>query len=140
MHRGQTYISLKSLPMKRLFSLLILLVAVNSVSLAQQSELPRLKTYYLVLLKTGPVRNQDSLTVQILQKGHMDHLNKMYSEKRMCLAGPMGIKHDIRGICVYNVDSLEEAVRFANEDPAVKAGRLTAEVIPWMSESGNCLP
>jgi uncharacterized protein YciI len=126
--------------MKRLFTLLVLLTGINSATLAQKSELPQLKTYYLVLLKTGPTRNQDSLTVQHLQKGHMDHLNKMYNEKKMCLAGPMGVKHDIRGICVYNVESLDEAVRFANEDPAVKAGRLVAEVIPWMSESGNCLP
>jgi uncharacterized protein YciI len=126
--------------MKRLFTLLILLTGINSATIAQQSELPQLKTYYLVLLKTGPTRNQDSLTIQQLQKGHMAHLNKMFTEKKMCLAGPMGVKHDIRGICVYNVESLDEAVRFANEDPAVKAGRLVAEVIPWMSESGNCLP
>ena len=99
-----------------------------------------MKTYYLVLLKKGPVRDQDSLTVNQIQAGHLAHMEKMHKEKRMCLGGPMAVNHEIRGICVYNTASLDEAVKYVNEDPAVISGRLIAEVIPWYSESGNCLP
>jgi uncharacterized protein YciI len=128
-------------------SLLILfMLAIAGPSAKGQNSTPvpglekTMKTYYLVLLKKGPVRDQDSLTVTQIQAGHMAHLEKMHKENRMCLAGPMAVSHDIRGICVYNTASLEEAVKFANEDPAIKSGRLIAEVIPWYSESGNCLP
>jgi uncharacterized protein len=109
-------------------------------SVKAQDSIPKLKTYYLVLLKKGPVRTQDSLAVEEIQRGHMAHLEKMHAEKKMCLGGPMGVNHEIRGICVYNTKSLEETTKLVNEDPAVKSGRLIAEIIPWLSESGNCLP
>jgi uncharacterized protein YciI len=105
-----------------------------------QDQTPRLKTYYLVLLKKGPNRAQDSLAIEEIQRGHMAHLEKMAAEKKMCLGGPMGVSHEIRGICVYNTASLEETTQLVHQDPAIKSGRLIAEIIPWLSESGNCLP
>ena len=111
-----------------------------SSGLQAQDKTPQLKTYYLVLLKKGPNRSQDSLSIGEIQRGHMAHLEKMATEKKMCLGGPMGVSHEIRGICVYNTSSLEEATQLVNQDPAIKSGRLIAEIIPWLSESGNCLP
>lgn len=99
-----------------------------------------MKTYYLVLLKKGPNRSQDSLTVAKIQEGHMAHIRKMAETGKMCLAGPLMDDQDIRGICVYNVNSAEEASRLANDDPAIKSGRLIAEVHPWYSARGSKLP
>jgi uncharacterized protein YciI len=45
-----------------------------------------------------------------------------------------------RGICIYDVKSLERAKALAEADPAVKAGRLRVEVHPWMSQKGAKLP
>lgn len=129
--------------MKKLILLLGFMCAasgINAQHTLPDSGVQSMKTYYLVLLKKGPHRDQDSLTVEKIQAGHMEHLEKMHKEKKMCLAGPMGINTEIRGICVYNTETLEEAVQLANADPAVRSGRLIAEVIPWLSQSGNCLP
>lgn len=99
-------------------------------------EKEEMKTYYLVFLKKGPKRDQDSAAAAEIQKGHMAHLTKMYNEGKMDLAGPMMEEGDLRGICVYNVGSKEEAVKLAESDPAVTSGRLKAEVHAWYSQKG----
>lgn len=95
-----------------------------------------MKTYYLVLLKKGPVRTQDSTTSAQIQEGHLKHLNKMYTAGKMNLAGPLLDDGDIRGICIYNVADLKEAKQLADEDPAIKSGRLIAEIHPLYSAKG----
>lgn len=126
--------------MKNIITSLIFLVCLSGYSIVKAGDEPKLKTYYLVLLKKGPHRDQDSLTARKIMEGHMAHLNKMATDKKMCIAGPVAADMELRGICVYTTDTKEEAQKLANSDPAVVAGRLIAEVIPWMSESGNCLP
>lgn len=98
-----------------------------------------MKTYYLVFLKKGIKRDQDSIASAKIQEGHMAHLNKMYAEGKMDLAGPMMNDGDLRGICVYNVGSLEEAKKLVNSDPAITSGRLVAEILPWYSQKGAVL-
>ncbi len=98
-----------------------------------------MKTYYLVFLKKGPNRNQDSVTVKKLQEGHMAHLTKMAESGKMDIAGPIMADIDLRGICIYNVTTKEEAEKLVNEDPMVKAGRLIAEILPFYSAKGATL-
>ncbi len=98
-----------------------------------------MKTYYLVFLKKGPKRDQDSASAAEIQKGHMAHLTKMYNEGKMDLAGPIMSDNAIRGICVYNVKTMEEAKQLAESDPAVTSGRLVVEIISWYSQKGAAL-
>lgn len=98
-----------------------------------------MKTYYMVFLKKGPNRNQDSTTVTKLQEQHIAHLNKMADAGKMDLAGPFMDNGEIRGICVYNVTTKEEAEKLANEDPMVKAGRLIVEIHPWYAAKDSKL-
>ena len=98
-----------------------------------------MKTYYLVFLKKGANRSQDSATVQKLQEAHIAHLTKMGALGKMDIAGPVTSDTDLRGICIYNVATKEEAEKLANEDPMVKAGRLMVEVLPFYSAQGASL-
>jgi uncharacterized protein YciI len=98
-----------------------------------------MKMYYLVFLKSGANRTQDSITVKKLQEGHMAHLTKMAEMGKMDIAGPVDSKGELRGICVYNTATKEEAEKLANEDPMVKAGRLAVEVLPFYSAKGASL-
>jgi uncharacterized protein len=98
-----------------------------------------MKTYYMVFLNKGPKRNQDSATAAQIQKDHLAHLTKMADEGKMVIAGPFLDDGSTRGICIYDVATLEEAKQLAEADPAVKAGRLTVEVRPWMSKKGATL-
>ena len=87
----------------------------------------------MVFLNKGPKRDQDSVTAGKIQEQHLAHLTKMANEGKLLLAGPFLDEGDTRGICVYNVASIEEAKQLAEEDPAVISGRLKVEVRPWMT-------
>lgn len=96
----------------------------------------KLKTYYIVFLKKGPTRDQDSVTAAKIQEAHLANINKLFNEKKLDIAGPFLDDGDMLGIFILNVASMEEAQRITNTDPAVKAGRLVMEIHPWMSAPG----
>ena len=103
------------------------------------AEEPQLVTYYLGLLYKGSTRTQASEEVQKIQTEHLQHLESLYKQGILLIAGPMGDDGDLRGIVVLKVKSLEEAEALVNQDPAVKAGRLRVELHPWMSQSLDIL-
>jgi hypothetical protein len=41
-----------------------------------------------------------------------------------------------RGVCIYQVGSLEKARLLAEMDPAVRAGQLSIEVMRWYTAKG----
>jgi len=98
-----------------------------------------MKQYFLVLLKKGPVRNQDSVTAAALQKGHLDNITRLYNEGKIDIAGPMMSDGDLRGIFVFNCATYDEVLIHCSTDPAVKAGRLIAEIHPWYAAKGSVL-
>lgn len=125
------------------FFFVISLLLISTFSFAQDNKTIdkkyEMKTYYLVFLKKGENRTQDSVTVSKLQEQHMAHLTKMADSGKMDICGPLMEDIDIRGICIYNVATKEEAEKLANEDPMVKAGRLKVEVHPFYSAKGVSL-
>lgn len=98
-----------------------------------------MKNYFMVFLKRGPNRTQDSATAAAIQKGHLEHLTKMANEGKMDIAGPFMDDWDVRGICVYNVATKEEVEKLVNMDPAITSGRLVAEIHPWYAAKGSSL-
>lgn len=98
-----------------------------------------MQQYYIVFLKKGEKRSQDSVTAAKLQEQHLAHLNRMAKEGYMSLAGPFGDDGDIRGIAVYNTPTLEMADSLARIDPMVQAGRLEVEIHPWWAAKGSGL-
>jgi uncharacterized protein YciI len=98
-----------------------------------------MKQYFLVLLKRGPIRNQDSTTAAELQKGHLANIERLYNEGKIDLAGPMGHDGELRGIFVFNCETYDEVMNLCATDPAIKAGRLVVEIYPWWSAKGSKL-
>ncbi|SDS33199.1 YciI family protein [Gramella sp. MAR_2010_147] len=98
-----------------------------------------MQQYYMVFLKSGPERSQDSTEAAELQKQHLAHLTRLYEEGYTSLTGPMGDDGDLRGIVVFNTATQKEADSLANLDPMVKAGRLVVEVHPWWVAKGGKL-
>jgi uncharacterized protein len=128
--------------MKKIFLLFGLFIFITTMNAQEKNEHEKkfeMKTYYLVFLKKGPLRSQDTATANKLQEQHLAHLTKMYEEGKMDICGPLMEDGDIRGICIYNVNTKEEALKLANEDPMIKAGRLIAEVHPFYSAKGAVL-
>lgn len=98
-----------------------------------------MQQYYMVFLKSGENRSQDSTEAARLQKEHLAYLTRMAEEGYASLIGPFGSDGEIRGIAVYNTATLEEADSLANQDPMVKSGRLKVEVHPWWTAKGGKL-
>ncbi len=99
-----------------------------------------MKQYYMVFLNAGPIRSQNPEEAAEIQKQHLAHISKLAESGAVAIAGPFGDDGDTRGILIFNVPTLEEVERLANEDPAVKAGRLVVEIRPWWSAKGAALP
>jgi uncharacterized protein YciI len=98
-----------------------------------------MQKYFMVFLKSGPSRSQDSTERAGIQKAHLAHIDRMWREGHASIAGPFEDGGDLRGIVIFNTKTAEEAEALARQDPAVKAGRLVVEVIPWWAMKGACL-
>lgn len=70
----------------------------------------------------------------------MQHINAMAKTGKLVMAGPFekGGKH--RGILIFDVDSISEAVRMESADPAIVSGRLEMQPIYWWVAKGSKLP
>lgn len=125
-------------------SLIVILCLLFSVTISaqQKNEFEKkyeMKIYYMVFLKKGPNRTQDSTTAAKIQEQHIAHLTKMAEAGKMDICGPLMDDGEIRGICIYNVATKEEAEKLASEDPAVKSGRLIVEVHPLYAAKNSTL-
>ena len=97
---------------------------------------PNMERYSLVLLKR-PASPATVADPQALQEKHLAHLTAMHKAGKLVIAGPFLDQPDprYRGMCLYRT-SLAEAKALAEQDPAVKAGRLEVEVLSWWVEKG----
>lgn len=90
-----------------------------------------MKKYVMAFLKSGPVKIQDSTQRAELQREHLKNIFRLAKEGTLIVAGPFLDDQSIRGIFIFNVESVEEAKKIAETDPSVKAGVLTLELHPW---------
>ncbi len=98
-----------------------------------------MKRYVFMLLKKGDNRTQDSTEAVKIQEQHMAHLNKMADSGKLILAGPFEEGGDHRGLLVFDIETLEEALKLEGEDPAVKSGRLKMDAFYWWAAKGTVL-
>lgn len=95
-------------------------------------------TYYFGFLRHGPKWTAERTPeTDKLQAAHMDNINAMAKTGKLVIAGPFENGGDYAGVYVFKVGSLDEAKALAESDPAVKAGRLAAEVHPWLVAQGS---
>ncbi|GGQ07080.1 YciI family protein [Shewanella litoralis] len=47
------------------------------------------------------------------------------------MAGPFLTDGELRGIYIFDVETIEQAQQLTATDPAIKAGSLVMELVPW---------
>jgi uncharacterized protein YciI len=100
----------------------------------------RQRWFWLLLLKRGPIRGQSRAEVDQIQAAHLRHLYTLRKRGQLTLFGPVADAGALRGIGVLTVATRREAEALMADDPAVRAGRLRAEVRPWFTMPGGRLP
>ena len=90
-----------------------------------------MKKYVMAFLKRGPNRDLPKDEANKLQAAHMANIGKLAEAGKLVLAGPFFGDGDLRGIYIFNVETVEEAEALTNTDPAIQAGSLVMELIPW---------
>jgi uncharacterized protein YciI len=90
-----------------------------------------MKTYVLILLKQGSVISLGKSKQDSIFKGHMDNINRLALEGKLVVAGPMGKNDKYRGIFILNVNTIDEARKLINTDPAIMSKLLDADLFIW---------
>lgn len=91
-----------------------------------------MKSYILVILKSGENTTTDETIINTAFAGHMNNIGRLVEEGKLIVAGPLGKnENSYRGIFILNVTSLEEANAILETDPAIQVGLLAAETYNW---------
>jgi len=115
-------------------ALCLYLAAPAALRGADPPEAYEMTTYQVAFLMKGPAWTPgESEEHKALQKAHMEHIVKMAASGKLLVAGPFADGGDLRGMFIFRVETLEEARALAEQDPAVKAGRLKLEWHPWFA-------
>jgi len=135
--------------MKKSLFFLVFLLCCTAVANSQKDSIktkdePRVKQFWMVILKTGP---QDKTITDSTQRaklfaGHFSNMERLYNDGLLKAAGPFG-KNDFtwRGLFIMDCGTREEAESYVKTDPTVAAGVFIYDIVPWWSEpSGSFTP
>ncbi len=92
-----------------------------------------MKSYFLVILKTGTNTTTDNVLIAESFRGHLDNINRLAEEEKLIIAGPLGInENNYRGIFILNnINSIDEAKDLLQTDLAIKNRLLDYEIFTW---------
>lgn len=91
-----------------------------------------MKSYILVMLKTGSNQTEDRPFIDSCFRGHMNNIDGLVKQGKLIVAGPLGENdRKYRGIFILDAASLEEAETLLRGDPAIKANLLKADLYQW---------
>jgi uncharacterized protein YciI len=91
-----------------------------------------MRSYVLVVLKTGPTRVPDGPQRDAMFAGHFANMDRLAKEGKLAVAGPFS--HDPaawRGLFVFAVDSIDAAKALTATDPVIVNGEMVAEYHQW---------
>lgn len=91
-----------------------------------------MKSYSLVMLKTGGSEIEDKAKVDSLFRGHLDNIGRLAEEGKIIVAGPLGKNEkNYRGIFIFDEQDKNKVAELLQTDPAIKADLLAYEIFPW---------
>lgn len=91
-----------------------------------------MKSYVLVILKTGSNTITDKAFIDSCFSGHMNNINRLVKSGQLIVAGPLGKNENTyRGIFILNTMTMEEAAELMQTDPAIKEKLLEPILFKW---------
>ena len=86
-----------------------------------------MRSYVLVVLKTGPTKVPAGPERDEMFKGHFANINRLAAEGKLALAGPFDGVDGWRGLFIFAVSDIEEARKYVATDPVIVKGEMLAE-------------
>jgi uncharacterized protein YciI len=86
-----------------------------------------MKSYVLVILKTGPNKIPAGPERDEMFKGHFANMNRLSAEGKLALAGPFDGADGWRGLFIFAVADIDEAKALTATDPVIVKGEMVAE-------------
>jgi uncharacterized protein YciI len=99
-----------------------------------------MRSYVLVILKTGPTRVPDGAERKAMFEGHFANMERLAKAGKLALAGPFpDDPAGWRGLFVLAVSDLDEARRLTETDPVIKHGEMVAEYHRWYASAATMM-
>jgi uncharacterized protein YciI len=95
-----------------------------------------MRSYVLVLLKTGPNKMAAGAERDAMFAGHFSNINRLAGEGKLALAGPFDGVDGWRGLFIFAVKDIEEARQLTATDPVIVNGEMVAEYHKWYGSAG----
>jgi uncharacterized protein len=86
----------------------------------------------LILRPDAPELDEEAAAA--LQDAHLAHLADLHEAGHLLAAGPLS-DEKFRGLSILSVEP-DRARELKEQDPAVRIGRFSVKVIPWMVPAG----
>lgn len=91
-----------------------------------------MKSYSLVILKTGGGNIEDKSRVDSLFRGHLDNIRTLAEAGKIIVAGPLGKNaRNYRGIFIFDEQDKAKVAELLQTDPALKADLLAYDIYTW---------
>lgn len=108
---------------------------------AKPTPVVEMQTYYVAILRHGPKWIADGQPgAMVMSKQHGAHVAQLANLGVLVLAGDCGEQAEATdpyvALCVLSVPTLERATKLIDQDPAVIAGHLRAEIMSWVGPKG----
>lgn len=98
-----------------------------------------MKRYVFMLLESGETKSKDSTEAAYYQKMHLEHFKKMADDGKLIVAGPFEGGGSHRGLLIFDVETVEEALKLEGEDPMIKTDRLRMNAFYWWGAKGTVI-
>lgn len=104
-------------------------VAVYDAALAKSlgADERGMRSYVLVVLKTGPNKMTDPEGRKKMFEGHFANIGRLAAEKKLVYAGPFDGAEGWRGMFVFATADIEEAKAWTATDPVIVNGEMVGE-------------
>lgn len=95
-----------------------------------------MRSYVLVVLKTGPTRVTDPALRKKMFEGHFANMERLGAAGQLVFAGPLDGVDGWRGIFIFATPDIEEAKRLVATDPVIVQGEMVAECHKLFGSAG----
>ncbi|MCD6355119.1 MAG: hypothetical protein J7L95_06185 [Prolixibacteraceae bacterium] len=96
-----------------------------------------MKRSVFMLLNKGDSTVRDSIEAANIQIQHLSYLDQLVRQGKLLVAGLFEESGNHRGLLIFDVETVADALKLEDDVPAVKSGQLKSETFYWWGQKGR---